>query len=336
MACKHKIVLFMVLIALAGTAYAEKLAVLTDVLKPTSLAVDVERFYVVEECTIYIYSMKDFKFLKKFGKAGEGPQEFRRFAIVTPRADDLLINSIGKISFFTKDGEYQREVKISVISQLFKPLGNLYVGFGGRQGEEDKKFYVTVSIFDENLKVVKELFNYENNIQQQGGINPVGIRQTLFYVWGNRIFVEDKQRGVVLCFDETGKELPVIDPKITPRKVTKEDEERYRDFYKNDPRTKNDYEMLKSRIKFPEYFNPIDHMWVTDGRIYIMTFKREGAASEFLIYDTDGKFIKRTMVPFYHLNVLFRAPTDIKDGKLYQIIENDEEEEWELHRIPIF
>jgi hypothetical protein len=331
MAFRQRIALLLVFILLSGAAYAEKLATLTDVLKPLFLAVDTDRFYVTDGFTIFIYSMKDFKLIKKFGKEGEGPQEFMRFVMVTPRADDLLVNSLAKISFFSKDGEYKSEVKTSVLNRFFIPMGKQYVGRSGKQGDVDKKFYLTINIFDENLKVVKELFKYENFMQLSGDINPVCIRQALFYVSGDKIFIENKPEGLIVCFDGTGKELPVIDPKIKRRKFTKADEDRYRNFYKNDPRYREDYEMLKPRLKFPDYFNPIDYMWVTGGKIYVMTFKQEGGSSEFIIFDTAGKFIKRRMSPYHHPNILERAPSDIKDGKLYQIIENEDEEEWELH-----
>lgn len=334
MVFRQKVVLFLVLILLSGAAYAEKLATLTEVLKAQLLAVDTDRFYVTEGATVFIYSMKDFKLMKKFGKQGEGPQEFRGAARVLPRTDGLIVNSRGKISFFTKDGEYKNEIKASSISAFFLPLGGQYVGYGGRQGD-DNKFYVTINIFDAKLKKVKELYKYENFVQQHGDINPVGIRQALLYVSENKIFIENKPEGLIMCIDGTGKELSTIDPKIKPRKFTKADEDRYRNFYKNDPRTKNDYERLKPRLKFPEYFNPIDFMWVVGGKIYVMTYKREGGSSEFIVLDTAGKLIKRTMVPYHHQNVLERAPSDFRDGKLYQIIENEDEEEWELHVTPI-
>ena len=57
--------------------FAEKAAVLPELSDPASFHIDGERIYIVERTTIHIYSSKDYTLIKKFGKRGEGPGEFR-------------------------------------------------------------------------------------------------------------------------------------------------------------------------------------------------------------------------------------------------------------------
>jgi len=333
---KQKIGLLVILIFFffSGAVHAEKLAALPDILKPLRLTIDTDRFYVTEGTTIYIYSLTDFKLMKKFGKSGEGPQEFNGNVPIQiiPRADDLMINSFGKISFYSKDGIYQRELKTSSISLFFRPLGKQFVGYGFIQ--EDKTVYTTINFFDASLKKGNEIYRHKRFIQQSGDINPIATRNPLLYTSDNKIFV-DGEDGVIRCFDNTGKKVLSIDPKIKKRKVTEEDEERYRNFYKNDPRFRDAYENLKQRIKFPDYFPPIQFYIVMDKKIYIFTYKKEGENNECIVFDTQGKLLKKTMVPLFYGTAIEPYPPDIKNGKLYQLIENVDEEEWELHVVPI-
>ena len=101
-----------VFILISAMVTGEVVTSFPDLLKPTGLVIDEDNLYITEDITVYIFSMKDFKLIKKFGKKGEGPREFNRFAAITPLKDKLLINSMSKISYYTKDGEYINEIKV--------------------------------------------------------------------------------------------------------------------------------------------------------------------------------------------------------------------------------
>jgi len=62
-----------------------------------------------------------------------------------------------------------------------------------------------------------------------------------------------------------------------------------------------------------------------------MTWKRERGSNEFFIYDMSGKFLKRKMIPFRYETDLAPYPAMVKKGKLYQLVENEEKEQWELY-----
>lgn len=69
-----------------------------------------KNIYISDRTTVYIYSLTDFKLKKKFGKSGEGPREFKRYANLFLTSDYLLVNSVSRATFFTKDGKYIREM----------------------------------------------------------------------------------------------------------------------------------------------------------------------------------------------------------------------------------
>ena len=56
--------------------------------------------------------------------------------------------------------------------------------------------------------------------------------------------------------------------------------------------------------------------------------------NEFYIFNLKGKLLKKIMLPFAEYDEVQFSPYTINDGKLYQLIENDNET-WELHVIKI-
>jgi hypothetical protein len=110
-----------------------------------------------------------------------------------------------------------------------------------------------------------------------------------------------------------------------------EPRERYSQYFKTHPDWKDFYQRrLKGLLKFPEYFPVIRAFHVADDRIYILTYKEDKGKSEWLIMDMQGKLVKKIFLPVSFMNVLDIYPYTVEGGKLYQLIEN-EDEEWKLH-----
>ena len=84
-------------------------------------------------------------------------------------------------------------------------------------------------------------------------------------------------------------------------------------------------------LTFPDYFPVIADFFVDDDTIYVMTWKKENGSNEFFTYDMKGKFKKRLLIPIKYESELSSYPTTIKKAKLYQIVENENKEEWEFH-----
>lgn len=326
----RKVILMTVtlLMVLASFSFGEVAATFPEVLKATQLVVGDDQIYVIEDTTIYIYSLNDYKFKKKFGKAGEGPQEFQGFVVVTPHEDQLLINSIAKISYYTKDGIFKKEQRTSagIGSNLFYPLKEGFIGSGG---SIDKNIhYVTINFYDSKLNKGKELFRMKAAGQQSGKIEL--LKRTFAYqTHDNKIYIIGEEGFLIDVMDHTGKKLFSIKQKeYKRRKFTSEDEKIIRNFIKKQFRQR--YEFVKDRLAFPDYFPEILDFFIADNKIYVSTWKWENKRVEFFIFDLKGKLEKNIYIPFAFQDALRAYPVSIKNGKLYQLIENDEEE-WELH-----
>lgn len=330
MKMKHMLILFLLL---SGSINAKNVAVLPEIMRPDSIVVDENQFYVVEDTTIFIYSKNDYKFIKKFGKRGEGPREFQvrqtQAVEVLPQTDNLMINSQNKVSYFSKDGDFIKEIKGTSIIGFYRPLGKQYVGYGFTQ--ENNKNYITFNFYDASLKMIKQFFRDERRFQPGGNIDPIAVtRIPILATSNNKIFLNDN-RGKIHAFDDNGKKLYSIEQNYKKIEVTEDRKKRYRDFFKTDPRTRGQYEALKDRIKFPEYFPIIRFYHISNQKIYLLTYREKGDNREFYIFDLQGNLLKRTLQPLPEMNALELYPYTTDNNKLYQIIENEDEEEWELH-----
>ncbi|MFC2146666.1 hypothetical protein ACFLRT_04815 [Acidobacteriota bacterium] len=79
---------------------ADKVIPLANLSRPTAVEVSKDNAYIVDGIHVYIYSLTDFKLKKKFGRIGEGPQEFKSWILLYVKPDHIFINSPNKISYF--------------------------------------------------------------------------------------------------------------------------------------------------------------------------------------------------------------------------------------------
>ena len=224
-----------------------------------------------------------------------------------------------------------------VILSGYTPFGNHMVGFGVDQ--KDKTRYITLNLCTPQCVKEKEFFRVKTLIQEGKKIDPVKMSVVKVVL---TIFVEDNKmfyRGEdhkIYAFDENGNQIYSITPEFEKVKFTEELKNRYINFSKNDYRYKYVYEQDKHRIKWPEYFPLIRDLLAADKKIYVITFNSKDDKKECYIYDgAEGQFIKKVFIPLAEQNVQELYPYTIKNGKVYQLVENLDEEEWELHVIDI-
>ncbi|MCP4214163.1 MAG: hypothetical protein GY765_05880 [bacterium] len=327
----YKIAFIVLFILVSTGAFGEKIATVSEVLKPQQIKLDKENIYIVEGTTIHIYSRKDVKYKKKFGKSGEGPREFMRQALLQPVKDQLVINSQGKVSFFTKDGTFKKETKARSISYMFIPMKEGFVGLAFLQ--EKNKNFITVNMFNANLEKVKEIGRMGHAFAG-GKVDALYVFwQPLLHVCKDRAYYNGKD-GMVYCSDADGKSIRTIDPKVKKIKVTAAHEKEIRNFFATDARFKARYERDKELVTFPEHFPIIQFSFLADEKIYLLTNNKKDGKVQFVVLNLEGKELKRVMVPLHYTSPIEVAPFDISDGKIYQLVEN-EDEELEIHTIPI-
>ena len=317
-------------ICFAGFGFAEKVTTFPGLFKPTRIMVDKDRIYIVEFPHVFIYSLVDFKLIKKVGRKGEGPQEFLPGLNLLPYSDHIIINSRGKISYFTKTGEFIKEIKCPFAGGV-EPCDDVFVGAGYRRGnDKDPVNYSTIEVYDHNFKKIREVDRKKADFQNRGFT--FYMQSYYFYIMDNRIILVTGHEGFVLnAFDKYGKKLFTIKEEFKKKKVTESDRLEVHNYFKTHPRFKAIYEANKHLLKFADYFPAIQGYQPYDGKLYVHTYNKKGEKTEFYVYDGNGKLIKKTYLPLVKKDVQTLYPFYIDNEKLYRLIENEDVEEWELH-----
>jgi hypothetical protein len=299
--------------------------------------VDENQMYITENTTIFIYSLKDFKLMKKFGKEGQGPQEFashpRVPVSVDSSTDKLIVNSLGKVSFFTKQGEFIKEIRVTPTYLFFQPMGDQFLGMG--QIFEQNALYNTVDIFDGNLKKIKEIYRVDSGLKGPGKGIRVLQRPFRYQAYRDYILLPGEEDSEINVFDTQMNKRCTIRVDLKKMKVPQEFKDSVIKFFQTSPQTKDIYEALLKPVSFPDTFPVYQTFFVVDDRILVMTWKKENKKNQFYIYDLNGKFIKKLWIPLAYQNDLELYPISIERGRLYQLIEDIDNEEWNLHITPI-
>ena len=323
--------------------FSERLAVLPEISKPSfDMVMDHDQFYVVEGARIYIYSLTDYRLKQSFGRKGEGPGEFKvgpdDHVFIVPQRDHLVIESIGRISYFTRDGRLLKEVKVPLQGyNLLQPLGDKMVGFSDELDKEAKIYYKILYLFTPDLKKYREVCRSEHNYQRTGF---TVLRGTfLFKVHKERIFVTYWGGDFIMdCFNHEGNLLfRIEDKQFQKRKTSAVDIRRIHDYFKIYHEAY--YARNKDAIRIKKYWPSIGTFFLDGNRIYILTYvgQKTEKGEEWLvyIYDIQGKFIKKLFLPLKEQDIWAVYPATFYGGKLYQLRENEDTEEWELHVSPI-
>jgi hypothetical protein len=150
-------------------------------------------------------------------------------------------------------------------------------------------------------------------------------------------------------FDSKGNALYKIQKEIPPLKVREKDKEVLLQEFKDDRtvqfqmRNAGGWEEYKKLLVFhyPDTYPPIRDMLVRNGKIYIRTYITQNDKEKYHIFDLKGKELKTVFLPKPMLASLITRIVsrvvrffDIYKDTFYYLVENEDEEEWELHSEP--
>jgi len=336
---KKCLFLFLILLFLIASTFARKITTFHSHLSPDTVLIDDNRLYITEESSVFIYSLKDFKLIKKFGSRGEGPKEFKGKPQLYVQGPHILVNSTSKVSFFTKRGIWKREVNNIVSGRSFQPLGNRYVGYS-TSVDKDGVRYSGIYIYDSTFTRIKNVYKYESIAQSQEGKGWRLFAKTYIkpLVCDNKIVVAGGVNFIINVFNNKGEKLFTINREYPRVKFTSVDKEKVLYLYKTRPSTAPEYDWWKKNIHFPDYFPAIRTIYTADKKIYVRTYRKKKSKSEFFVFDGQGKLLKRVFLPIAKSNAKNAYPYlydsslfTIRNGKLYQLILDEETEEWSLH-----
>lgn len=324
-----KIICVMVLLmSTAWILFPEKVAVLPEVMKPRWMGVSGNQLYVAEESSISLFSLEDFTFVKSIGRKGEGPGEFKGFLGFKLMPDYLFISDIGRVLYFSRDGEFLKSRKTSfhIIFQLY-PVGESFVGYTPRRTRGAKKWFQEISLYGRDMKFVKAVTK-KAHVRGTPGKRKVEICADLFShnVRGDKILVADSRKGFYIeVFDGNGEKLYAIDNEYDKIKITEEDKKWLIAERKELQLMRGSKLDPGTEFVFPEYF-PAFRRFAVDGEtLYVITWKKKDRKNEIVVMDIKGKILKKSFVDS-NLQGIYT----IGNHRWYALRDNVDTEEWEL------
>jgi len=339
----NKLSLFISLFLFVNFLTASSPVILPGLSYPFDILIHEDRIFVSENESVKIYSLKDFKKITEFGQRGEGPSEFMVLndwsVIVNIHPKEIVCGSLGKISVFSENGTLKRTIKpapYSIVPQR-ESIGFLdgrYIGLRNIRSEERSEY--AAAFYNSDFQVLRDFYHFDAIIWQRGKkYDP--IRNTQYFrkiiVYKTQIFINPQnEKGDILVFDHSGQLLYSISHEYNRLKFTDQDlKDWLADF--TSERFKSVLHQLKDRWTFPEYFPAWQKFQVCDDRIYLQSYLRNDAEgkNKFYILDLKGEILKELELPLLEVYAFTPFPYTINQGKLYQLIENEESEEWELH-----
>jgi len=316
---------------------AEKVATLVELVKPESIAIGNGRLYVNERANIFMYSMKDLKFLGKFGKEGEGPKEFKIVSpgppfVFIPYKNRLYINSMAKLSVFTEGGKFIKENRIPA-NFIFSPLDDKYLVLGSAP-DKDEQPKMASFIYNEKMERIKTLYFSDMEVGMNmsfsfpfAEFSSIPFKSKIFQVRG-------KEGFVIEVFDNNGKTLYTIKRKERTLPLSDEYKQKTIKALKMSPLFKEYWDYFKDRILFKSHFPIIQAMDVNQDRVYVVTYQKDKAGNyECIIMNLKGKEIKRVFIDYPSpYGFEFKFPLSFHNHGFYTLVENEDDDVWELHR----
>lgn len=331
--------------------FPEFIGSLPDVMKPSMIVVKNNKLYIAEGAIFSVYSIYDQKLLHKFGKKGEGPGELIEIPHIPNKISvqkgNIFVTGIGKAISFSKTGKFISEFKTTQSVFQLIPAGNNFIAKEFAQSKDGKTRYMTITLYNSDMKKLKELYR-QPFVQQQGSPGIV-LDMTMEFVsiviTEEKIFLEESPKGFLIeVFDLNGNKLYDIEKKYTKIPVTAKDREEQENKLKNDPQVKQTanrmggWNEMKKFIKmnFSAYFPPIKGIEASGDRLYVRTYNMKDGKDEYIVMDLKGNVKKKVYIsssfePSINSQIAGGRLSSIDNGKLYYLLENEDEEEWELH-----
>ncbi len=314
----------------AGTAEI----LLPDLVNPDSILIHKDTLLITDAESVYLYNLIDFSLRKKFGKKGEGPGEFKFWSggvvklHVHMLEDKIVINSMNRVTFFKSDGEYLKE-KNNRSGFNFVSMGDGFAGY--TVVNKNKILFLAINLYDKNFNLIKEIFRKEYYVQPAKNFNLIRTgfgnkRRAHYQVYKDKLYVEGENKLHV--FDSAGREILVISPEFRRLSVEKE----HSQTILNDLNKLFPSSLMKKLIKdkgyFPKYF-PLRVFLIADDLIWFPTYQQKDGKTLFVVIDLKGTIIRKGYYHFRNRSLLIPYPFAISKGKVYQLIDNSDEE-WSL------
>jgi hypothetical protein len=329
-----KILIILICLSFALSLFGEKITTFSRLSKPEFIKVGENLICINEGAAVFLYDLNNFKLIKKIGRKGEGPGEFKPIVKglkIDILKEKIMIESQDKLSFYSLKGDLIKEMRLLPKYNELKLLGDRY--FATSDKITNKVAHNVVKILDADFNEIKTFYQDEVGYhQEKQGTNYASTWD--FDVSDDKFFIVGSSAFKIDVFNKNGDSLYTISPQYKRVKFPQEFIDAWFERIKR-RLGMNAYDYMKRKVRWPEFFPAIRDLMVDNGHVYVITYRRQQEKNEFFIYDLEGKLLKKTLLPLKYYDGVALFPYSIKNNFLYQLIDNEEEEVWELHRFSI-
>ncbi len=344
---KYFLCLFLALLVFSSNTIAVKLADLPEVMKPESIQKYGDEIFVLEISikSILVYSAETFKLKLMLGSIGEGPGEFIYTPFLTKVAQDyVVLSSATKIIWYTREGKIIKEQVLPPGILVPSPIKDNFVIIKVDLDTKKREGVKSFHLVDAKYEPIKEFYRerHDANLTLPGDTGSEEFKLLFhylkFFIYDDKIFIANSQKGFVIdVFDAEANKLYSIDLNDKIERVKTND--RYKEMAMEGFRLnyKDEYDRVKkSAYTIYEYFPPIRQFMIDDNKIYVTTYKMKGTDHELIILDIKGNILDKLFLPLMSEKIYRQSgevdPITVYKGILYELIENEETEMWELHK----
>jgi hypothetical protein len=252
-----------------------------------------------------VFSLNPISFKFQLGKKGDGPHDFKYLPYVFVHDKFISCTDFTKTIWYNKNGKVIKVKNYSEFKDFDLNSEMLLI-----PSSHDTLVRITcdherskrdVVLLDSNFNFITKLHQGPFVWKQT---DPIPYR-THTQIYKDRIFISDSEKGFFIkVFNIKGEHLKTID---------------------------------KSKSVGPAVppYPLLHHFIVKDNKIYVTTFKKRDHLQEMIIMDLKGNILKRIFLPIPAIKSqrgsLRFDLFDIHDGKIYQLLKDNEAKKWRLH-----
>jgi len=312
--------------------------VLRDLAKPDVLKVYNDTILISEPKTgkIFVFNALNAEIISTIGALGIGPSEFASIQNFQMSENQVIVMSPNKVSFFHSNGKLIKEIR-HTLSEF--GVGSLKIKnkWFGSEGEQiGKDIFVGLYLYDSNFLNRKEI--YKSQIWSSSRSTIMAVEKcTRGDAFKERLIIANTEKGFYFSiFSPEGKLIRTIEIKNYPKtEVSGEWKEYIIKRLKSTPIIADNWDMIKNRIDYPEYFPAFINYAVSEGGlILVRTYVEKEGKSLYLLLNEKGKILKNIYLPnsieWWNGQLHF----GLNDKYCFYISENDDGD-FELHRIPL-
>ncbi len=250
------------------------------------------------------------KHLKTFGRAGQGPGEFRLpLTLGLANHDEIVIeDSRRHLVYYSTKGEYIRDLPIAkagVARISLDSSGNI-LGIVIKRDKESPRY--EIQKFDPEMNLIQSLDSRPTPSADNEGFNPFSGSTLYTFDKDDRIVCSVSDRYEIKIYDTTGILIKKIIKEYDPVEITEEE--------KRETKEEMPPEL---KLVMPKYHSAL--RWIStddEGKIFVMTWERIPGSDGYYhdVFDSEGRYLAK--IPFK-----FR-PHLIKKKYFYTVTEDED------------